>query len=72
MGFWSWLLNKPSKAQGKKLHRKQSGWGGSKRRASGVRDEMRRAGINPDLAYCTECGEWYNVMNSAAVDRHAH
>jgi hypothetical protein len=46
------------------------------RKAKGRNDklnrELRAAGINPDLAYCTECGDWYNVRNKAALDLHAH
>lgn len=71
MGFWSWLLNKPSKRQGRKIHKRGASWGRT-RRERNLRDQMRAAGVNPDLALCPECGEWYNVNNRAAVDRHAH
>jgi hypothetical protein len=59
----AWLRRNKSKA--KKQHRNK---GKNKR----LDNELRAAGINPDLAFCTECGEWYNVRNSAALDRHAH
>lgn len=33
---------------------------------------LRQANINADMAYCTECHEWYNTANQKALDRHAH
>ena len=59
----AWLRRNKSKA--KKVHR-------SKGKNARLDRELRAAGVNPDMAYCTECYEWYNVRNHAAVDRHAH
>jgi len=60
MAWW-----KRNKAKAKRLHR-------SKGKNKRLDRELRAAGINPDMALCTECGEWYNVRNTAACNLHAH
>ena len=37
-----------------------------------LQKDMRAAGMNPEEAYCPECGEWYNPANIAAFNKHAH
>lgn len=66
MGFLGWLFGgkRSKKDVAKKIHK-----GRNSRKIDKI---LRDQGFNPDLAYCTECGEWYNVRNQAAVDRHAH
>lgn len=68
MGLFGWLFGgrKPSKSQGKKLHKAKGG------KEARLRRDLAAQGINIDLAYCTECGEWYNTRNRAALDLHAH
>lgn len=70
MGLLGWFFGgrRPSKSQGRKIHKQRRG----NRRNTKLDRQLRDAGINPDLAYCTECDQWYNVNNSAQVDRHAH
>ena len=34
--------------------------------------ELRKSGVDPNAAYCTECHTWYDLRNRAQVNLHAH
>lgn len=46
--------------------------GPDKRENKKLDRDLRRSGVDPNQALCTECGTWYDVTVDAQVNRHAH
>lgn len=77
MGLFDWFFKSSERrfkrgGRSKGQRRHNTAHNKSVRANMKLNEQLRSQGIDPNAAFCTECKTWYDVSNTAQMNKHAH